>query len=97
MYKALGIVGHRNLMVAGMHLEVIGLTLSISDLIFIVFMIDRVGRRKPLLWGTVGITLALIAEAIVNSQINKEAPQHGLSYAGVAFLFCVSVIFSCRF
>jgi MFS family permease len=74
----------------------IGLTLSISDLIFIVFMIDRVGRRKPLLWGTVGITLALIAEAIVNSQINKESPQHGLSYAGVAFLFCVSVIFSCR-
>ena len=60
-------------------------------------MIDRVGRRKPLLWGTVGITIALILEAVVNSQIDTENPQHSLSYAGVAFLFCVTVIFSCRF
>ena len=66
------------------------------DLIFIVFMIDRVGRRKPLLWGTVGITIALICEAIVNSQIDTENPQSSLSIAGVFFLFCVTVIFSCE-
>lgn len=66
----------------------------ISDLIFIIFLIDRVGRRKPLLWGTIGITIALICEAIVNSQIDTEKPQNGLSIAGVFFLFCVTVIFS---
>jgi hypothetical protein len=69
----------------------------LPDLIFIIFLIDRVGRRKPLLWGTIGITIALICEAIVNSQINTEAPQNGLSIAGVFFLFCVTVIFSRKF
>jgi hypothetical protein len=64
------------------------------DLIFIIFIIDRVGRRKPLLWGTIGITIALICEAVVNSQIDTEKPQNGLSIAGVFFLFCVTVIFS---
>jgi hypothetical protein len=60
-------------------------------------MIDRVGRRKPLLWGTVGITLALICESIINSQIDDKNPQHGLSIGGVFFLFCVTVIFSCEY
>jgi len=65
-----------------------------TDLIFIVFMIDKIGRKKPLIWGTVGIAIALTCEAIVNSQIDKANPQHGLSIAGVFFLFCVTVIFS---
>jgi hypothetical protein len=56
-----------------------------------------VGRRKPLLWGTIGITIALICEAVVNSQIDTENPQNGLSIAGVFFLFCVTVIFSREF
>lgn len=106
MYKALGIVGNRNLLVAGIYnctgplasgyflsLLDIGLTIC-PDLIFIIFMIDRVGRRKPLLWGTIGITIALICEAVVNSQIDKDNPQSGLSIAGVFFLFCVTTIFS---
>jgi len=59
-------------------------------------MIDRIGRRKPLLWGTVGITIALICEAIVNSRIDQANPQHSLSITGVFFLFCVTVIFSCN-
>jgi MFS family permease len=57
-------------------------------------MIDKIGRKKPLIWGTVGIAIALTCEAIVNSQIDKANPQHGLSIAGVFFLFCVTVIFS---
>lgn len=57
-------------------------------------MIDRVGRRKPLLWGTVGITLALVCQSIINSRIDQNNPQHGLSIAGVFFIFCVTVIFS---
>lgn len=107
MYKALGIVGNRNLLVAGIY-NCLGPLASkflfiyrddlrltgFVDLIFIVFMIDRVGRRKPLIWGTIGIMIALICEAAINSQIKPDAPQTGLSYAGVVFLFCVTVIFS---
>lgn len=77
----------------------------IPDLIFIVFILDRVGRRKPLLFGTIGITVALICEAVVNSQItfdddNNMIPNdknNSLSIAGVFFLFSVSVIFSLSF
>jgi MFS family permease len=67
-----------------------------SDFIFIVFLLDRVGRKKPLLFGTIGITIALVCEAIVNSQ-NPDGSRTGLSVAGVFFLFCVSVIFSMSF
>jgi MFS family permease len=65
-------------------------------LIFIVFLLDRVGRRKPLLFGTIGITLALICEGAINSQ-NTKGTRHGLSIAGVFFIFLVSIIFSFSF
>jgi MFS family permease len=46
--------------------------------------------------GTIGITLALMCEGIINSQ-NPGGKKHGLSIAGVFFLFCVSIIFSFSF
>lgn len=90
MYESLGIVGKRKLLVAGIY-NCVG---PLANLFFIVFLIDRVGRRKPLIWGTVAIAIALVCEAVVNSQINPDAPSQGLSIAGVFFLFCVTVIFS---
>lgn len=66
------------------------------DLIFIVFIVDRIGRKKPLIFGVIGITIALICEGAINSQ-NPDGTRHGLSIAGVAFLFCVSIIFSLSF
>ncbi|RDL36333.1 uncharacterized protein BP5553_05685 [Venustampulla echinocandica] len=70
--------------------------LSGTNLIFIVFFLDRVGRRKPLLLGTIGITIALICEGTINSQ-NVGGTRHSLSIAGVFFIFLVSVIFSFSF
>ncbi|KAF2122412.1 general substrate transporter [Lophiotrema nucula] len=95
MYKDLGITGNRNLLVTGIY-NVVG---PIFNFFFIVFLLDRVGRRKPLLIGTIGITLALICEAIIGSQVAHAtgSRQHSLSIAGVFFLFCVSCIFSCSF
>ncbi|KAK0625119.1 general substrate transporter [Bombardia bombarda] len=90
MYRALGITGNRVLLVAGIY-NCIG---PLANLFFIVFMIDRVGRRKPLLWGTVAIVIALVCEAAVNSRIDLNNPSNGLSVAGVFFIFCVTVIFS---
>jgi MFS family permease len=89
---SIGITGNRNLLVTGIY-NCVG---PLANLIFITTMLDRVGRRRPLLFGAVGITIALLLEAIVNSQ-NEDASREGLSIAGVAFIFAVSVIFSCSF
>lgn len=92
MYEALGITGSRAILVAGIY-NCVG---PIANAIFIFFILDRVGRKKPLIFGAVGITIALICEAAINSQ-NPNGSRHGLSIAGVFFLFLVSVIFSLSF
>ncbi|KAK6606494.1 hypothetical protein H4I96_04956 [Botrytis cinerea] len=71
MYKALGITGNKALLVSGIY-NCMG---PLGNLVFITFMIDRVGRRKPLLWGTVGITIALVCQSIINSRIDPENAQ----------------------
>jgi MFS family permease len=109
MYEALGFKGSKALLISGIYNCVGPLASKLFsldtktyrsnmnlDLIFIVFLLDRVGRRKPLLFGTIGITCALICEAVINSQ-NVEGERHSLSVAGVFFLFLVSVIFSLSF
>lgn len=92
MYEALGITGGRNVLVAGIY-NCVG---PIANAIFIFFILDRVGRKKPLIFGAIGISIALICEAALNSQ-NPEGTKHGLSIGGVFFIFLVSVIFSFSF
>ena len=92
MYNALGITGHRALLVAGIY-NCVG---PIANLVFIFFILDRVGRKKPLLIGALAITIALFAEAGLNAA-NPDGTRRGYSYAGVFFLFLVSVIFSLSF
>jgi sugar porter (SP) family MFS transporter len=92
MYEALGIKGHRALLVAGIY-NCVG---PIANLIFIFFILDRVGRKKPLLIGAFCITLALFAEAGLNAA-NPNGTRQGYSIGGVFFLFLVSVIFSLSF
>lgn len=70
--------------------------ISILDLIFITFFIDRIGRKRPLIYGIIAITIALICEGAINSQ-NTDGDKRGLSIAGVAFLFCVTILFSFSF
>jgi hypothetical protein len=64
-----------------------------SDLIFIIFILDQFGRKRLLLFGTIGITLALICEGVIISQ-NPGGTKKHLSIAGEALLFLVSIIFS---
>ncbi|OQE19850.1 hypothetical protein PENSTE_c014G01898 [Penicillium steckii] len=92
MYKALGFTGNRNTLVAGLY-NCVG---PIANLIFVIFLLDRVGRRRPMLFGTIGISLALICEAALNSQ-NESGQRIGYSIGGVFFIFAVSVIFSMSF
>ncbi|KAL5375627.1 hypothetical protein DPSP01_011095 [Paraphaeosphaeria sporulosa] len=95
MYKNLGIEGKRNLLVTGIY-NVVG---PVFNAFFITFLLDKVGRRKPLLFGTIGITIALICEAAIGSQVPSAtgARKDSLSIAGVFFIFSVSAIFSCSF
>ncbi|KAF2136177.1 uncharacterized protein K452DRAFT_313419 [Aplosporella prunicola CBS 121167] len=92
MYEHLGITGGRNLLVTGIY-NCVG---PITNFIFISTMLDRVGRKKPLLFGSVAITIALVCEAILNSQ-NPGGKKEGLSIGGVFFIFLVTVIFSVSF
>lgn len=92
MYEALGITGNRATLVIGIY-NCVG---PLANLIFIVFILDKVGRRKPMMFGTIGITIALFCEAALNSQ-NVNGERHGYSIGGVFFLFCVTVMFSCSF
>jgi hypothetical protein len=82
MYNALGIEGHRAVLVAGIY-NCVG---PIANLIFIFFILDRVGRKKPLLVGALAITLALFAEAGLNAA-NPDGTRTGYSIGGVFFLF----------
>ncbi|KAL1964158.1 hypothetical protein VTN77DRAFT_7246 [Rasamsonia byssochlamydoides] len=92
MYKALGITGHRNTLVAGIY-NCIG---PLTNFLFIIFLLDKVGRRRPMLFGTIGLTIALICEAALNSR-NPNGERIGYSIGGVFFIFCVTVIFSLSF
>jgi len=65
------------------------------DLIFIFFLIDRVGRKGPLIFGTITITILLIIEAALGSR-DLESNQ-AMSRAGVAMIFLVSIVFSWSF
>jgi len=92
MYDSLGFTGGTGRLVAGLY-NCVG---PIANAIFIIFLVDRVGRRRPLLFGTVAITAVLIAEAVVNSQ-NTDGTKRSLSIVGVFFLFCVTALFSFSF
>ncbi|KAI8941531.1 hypothetical protein NX059_002747 [Plenodomus lindquistii] len=95
LYDNLGITGDRNILVVGIY-NIIG---PLFNLAFILFFLDKVGRKKPLIFGTIGISIALIAEAAIGSQIGSAtgSRRDSLSIAGVFFLFLVSCIFSVSF
>ncbi|KAJ8111872.1 hypothetical protein OPT61_g5639 [Boeremia exigua] len=95
MYKNLGIEDDRALLVTGIY-NIVG---PLFNLFFILFLVDRVGRRKPLIFGTIAITIALICEAAVGSQVEAAtgSRRNALSSAGVFFLFLVTCIFSVSF
>lgn len=92
IYDALGITGSRNTLVAGIY-NCLG---PVVNLIFIVFLLDRVGRRKPMMFGAIAISVALTCEAAISS-VNPDGQKFGYSVAGVFFIFCITIIFSLSF
>lgn len=65
-------------------------------IIFMIFIVDNAGRRKPLLWGTPALAMLFIIFTIISSQmrtpggeVNKSA-----SSAGVGIMFLFNIIFN---
>ncbi|KAL4928480.1 sugar porter family MFS transporter [Aspergillus undulatus] len=92
MYEALGITGSRKILVTGIY-NCLG---PLANLLFILFVLDKVGRRRPMIFGAIGITIALFCEAALNSQ-NEDGTRRSYSIGGVFFIFCVTIIFSWSF
>ncbi|KAJ5155774.1 hypothetical protein N7492_008577 [Penicillium capsulatum] len=92
MYDGLGITGSRNTLVAGIY-NCVG---PLANLVFVIFILDRVGRRTPMLLGSIAISLALICESALNSH-NPDGQRTAHSIGGVVFLFIVSIAFSVSF
>jgi hypothetical protein len=105
MYAALGITGSKALLVQGIY----GAVGPITNLFFIIFILDKVGRKKPLMFGAASfiVTFSILA-AIVASYPVPPAPADGSALivpsnveaaqrAGIAMIFLTSIFFSLSF
>ncbi|KAL9714372.1 hypothetical protein Ac2012v2_002684 [Leucoagaricus gongylophorus] len=99
MYASLGITGSKALLVQGIY----GAVGPIANFIFITLFLDRVGRKKPLLFGaTVFVVLYSILAAIVATNPPLPDGVQGVvnvaaQRAGVAMIFMLSIFFSFSF
>ncbi|KXN88486.1 High-affinity glucose transporter [Leucoagaricus sp. SymC.cos] len=99
MYASLGITGSRALLVQGIY----GAVGPIANFFFITLALDRVGRKKPLLFGAACfVVLYSILAAIVAT--NPPLPDGAVGSvnvaaqrAGVAMIFMLSIFFSFSF
>jgi len=94
MYAGLGLNTDKSLLVQGIY----GTIGPIVNLIFIIFILDSVGRRKPLIFGassfviTFSILAAIVACFPPGAGTNKSAQM-----AGLAMIFLTNICFSLSF
>ncbi|KAF9442102.1 general substrate transporter [Macrolepiota fuliginosa MF-IS2] len=99
MYKSLGVTDSKALLVQGIY----GAVGPIANIFFITLILDRVGRKKPLLFGASSfVVLYSILAAIVATNpplpdgvqgtVNASAQR-----AGIAMIFMLSIFFSLSF
>ncbi|KAG6827977.1 hypothetical protein H0H92_009803 [Tricholoma furcatifolium] len=83
MYASLGVTGHSALLVQG----------------FIIFMADRIGRKKPLVFGAGSfvVTFSVLAAIVATNPPGVEGSSATAQRAGIAMIFLTSVLFSLSF
>ena len=59
---------------------------------FPAFFVDRVGRRKPMMWGSAGLGICMMMVAILLS-FKGSGKEHATSSASVTFFFLYMLIF----
>ncbi|KAF7424377.1 hypothetical protein PC9H_009684 [Pleurotus ostreatus] len=101
MYAGLGITGGQALLVQGIY----GAVGPIANIFFITLILDRVGRKKPLMFGAASfvVTFSILA-AIVASfppppvELAGQVPvNQAAQRAGIAMIFLTSIFFSLSF
>ncbi|KAG9092067.1 hypothetical protein FRC06_000258, partial [Ceratobasidium sp. 370] len=90
MYRALGISDP--LLIQSIY----GVVGPIWNLFFIIFLVDRVGRKKPLLFGSFMLAACLAVETAINAQYPPDSPNPNKAAqgAGVAMFFIATSVFS---
>ncbi|KAL0954801.1 hypothetical protein HGRIS_003748 [Hohenbuehelia grisea] len=101
MYAGLGITGGRALLVQGIY----GAIGPIANLFFIIFILDRVGRKKPLMFGAASfvVTFSILAATVASfppppPDAPPDFPVNVTGQrAGIAMIFLTSIFFSLSF
>ncbi|KAF8556197.1 sugar transporter [Imleria badia] len=94
MYEALGLTSSQSLLVQGIY----GGIGPIANLFFIIFILDWIGRKKPLMFGAGSfVVLFSILAALVASFPPGENPNSAAQKAAIAMIFLMSIIFSLSF
>ncbi|CAG7850836.1 High-affinity glucose transporter [Serendipita indica DSM 11827] len=83
LYRALGLSGPKVLLITGIN----GALGTIVTGLFIAVILDRVGRKPPLIVGGIGMAICLAIEAAINAKWGGEnANNRAAQQAGIAFI-----------
>jgi len=94
MYEALGLSASQSLLVQGIY----GAIGPIANLFFIIFILDWIGRKKPLMFGAASlVVLYSILSALIASFPPGENQNLAAQKAAIAMIFLMSVVFSLSF
>ncbi|KAJ7153688.1 general substrate transporter [Mycena filopes] len=90
LYAALGLSGSKVLMITGIN----GALGAVVTAIFIYFILDRVGRKPPLIFGAIGMAVTLAIEAAINAKWGGvNSTNHAAQTAGIAFIVLFGSLF----
>lgn len=92
MYTGLGVTEKGALFLSAIY----SLVAPISTFLFMIFIVDRYGRRLPLLIASCVLPLLFIVFAILSSQ-NLDGSIKTLSTAGITIIFLYNAVFSASF
>ncbi|TFK40034.1 sugar transporter [Crucibulum laeve] len=95
MYESLGVTGGKALLVQGIY----GAVGPVANLFFIIFILDRVGRKKPLLFGAASFvaTFSILAAIVATNPPGTDGANAAAQRAGIAMIFLTSIFFSLSF
>lgn len=90
LYRALGLSGPKVLLITGIN----GALGTIVTGLFIAVILDRVGRKPPLIVGGIGMAICLAIEAAINAKWGGEnANNRAAQQAGIAFIIIFGSLF----
>jgi len=95
MYEALGLASDKVLLVQGIY----GAIGPIVNLFFIIFALDSLGRKKPLMFGAASfvILFSILSAIVASFPPGSSDPNFAAQKAGIAMIFLMSAAFSVSF